>query len=337
MKKLINTEEFSSHLREKGINIDSKKILLTKFVHSEQEKDLTLPPNCGGFGRIHHFRRLNSEIFPMNPLPIDPAQNYLRQEYADEIKVQVFQNAFCSWRCWYCFVDYKLLSANSKYSEFQSVEEQLDLYLKEEIRSPIIDLSGGQPDLVPEWGLWMLDEIHKRGLSKDIYVWSDDNLSNEYLWDYLTDEERDRFAKYENYGRVGCFKGFDPESFSFNTGADPTLWDKQFQIMKRLIDVGFDMYGYVTLTSFNDINLNAKIIYFIDKLQEIDPIFPLRTIPLKIVEFTPTKSRMREDHFRAIDVQEKAIDIWNSEIQKRFTAEQRGKRIHEQILKRNAF
>ena len=129
--KYIDTEKFSDKLREKGIILQEKKILVTKFQNSEQGHDLTLPPNCSGFGRIHHFKRATGKGFPKNSLPIDPACNALGLPDHDIMQVQVFQNAICSWRCWYCFVDFSLLSANPKHSEFKSASDLLDLFERE--------------------------------------------------------------------------------------------------------------------------------------------------------------------------------------------------------------
>ena len=308
----------------------SKRILVTRFEGSDQAKDLTLPPNCQGWGRIHHFHRSQEVDWPSNPLPIDPALNALSLPKVDSVQVQVFQNAICSWRCWYCFVDYDLLSANPKYSEFKTVDELIDLYLSEPSRPAIIDLSGGQPDLVPEWGLWFADKVHERGLERDIYLWSDDNLSNDYLWLYLSNKERERLVSYRNYGRVGCFKGFDAHSFAFNTGAAPELFKAQFYLMSRLTKAGFDVYGYATFTSDQDKNLHAKMNEFVDRLQsEVHPIFPLRTIPLRIWEFTPTIGRMRPEHLHSIEVQKNAVHAWMEELEKRFPLSVRERPIYE--------
>lgn len=46
-----------------------------------------------------------------------------------------------------------------------------------------------------------------RGVT-DVYVWSDDNLSNDYFWRYLGDDDRALLASHPRYGRVACFKGF---------------------------------------------------------------------------------------------------------------------------------
>lgn len=332
--KYIDTEKFSRNLRKKGIDLTSRKILLTNFLGSEQEKDLTLRPNCEGFGRIHHFYRKKNNNWPSNPLPIDPALYALGKPPSDMIKVQVFQNAICSWRCWYCFVDNQLLSANPKFSYFKSADELLDIYMQEKVRPPIIDISGGQPDLVPELGLWFADSIHKRNLSKSIYLWSDDNLSNDYLWRFLSTEEIKRLASYNNYGRVGCFKGFDKRSFSFNTSADPDAFSLQFILMRRLIVSGFDVYGYITLTSDIDKNIEQKIIDFIDRLQhEVHELFPLRTIPLQIFEFSPTRGRMTQTHRRAMEIQKIAVDIWQVELSKRFSHTFRSRPIYGYSLK----
>jgi uncharacterized Fe-S cluster-containing radical SAM superfamily protein len=324
------TARASAHLRDKGIDLVGRRILITQLANSQQSSDITLSHNCQGFGRIHHFRRQTVGDFPANPLPIDPGHYALGLPFVDQVQVQVFQNAVCSWRCWYCFVDYSLLSGNPKRSQFLSADEMLDLYLAATPICPIIDLSGGQPDLVPEWGLWITDALRARGLDKSVYVWSDDNLSNDYLWEYLSPEQVKRLAASPNYGRVGCFKGYDADSFAFNTGASSTLFADQFRIMRRLVDTGFDVYGYVTLTAAKADRVSEKVAAFIDRLQEeVHPLFPLRTVPLAIQAFTPTKARMQSEHYQALEIQQEAITAWNEEIQKRYAPAQRAKRIYE--------
>ena len=330
---IINTERFSASLRQRAVDLTSRTVRITTFEKSEQARDFTLPPNCGGCGRLHHFHRQQGERWPLNPLPIDPALRALDQPTSDTIQVQVFQTAVCSWRCWYCFVDFDLLSANPSHSVMIGVEDLLDRYLKEPIQSPVIDLSGGQPDLVPEWGLWFADLIHRRGLDRDIYLWSDDNLSNDYLWRYLAADEVARLASYRNYGRVGCFKGFDSHSFAFNTLAAPDLFHQQFHLMKRLLDAGFDVYGYVTFTSDDATNVREKMKTFVDRLQEIHPIFPLRTIPLRIVEFTPTSQRMRDETRTAMEVQYEAVAAWQEELAERYSLEVRTRKIYEHRIR----
>jgi len=201
----INTDLISEQYRARAVDVPGRRLLITNLRNSEQESDLSIPVNSNGYGRIHTFRRSTSDGWPANPLPIDPACKALGLQPLDAIAAQVFQNAVCNWRCWYCFVDFKLLSANRKYSEFMSASELVDGYLNQTTPPPMIDLSGGQPDLVPEWVPWMMTELRERGLEETVYLWSDDNLSNDYFWRYLTEADHELIASYKNYGRVCCF------------------------------------------------------------------------------------------------------------------------------------
>jgi len=334
MAAYIDTEERSAHYRTKGLDKEAQKVLITEFASSKQSQDITLSHNCKGVGRIHHFRRAAAAPgFEPNPLPLDPACRALGLPPQAMMQAQVFQNAVCSWRCWYCFVDYSLLDGNPKRSTFLSADDLLDLFLAEPIQCPIIDLSGGQPDLVPEWVLWMMDALKRRGLEHQVYLWSDDNLSNEYLWECLTADELQRLVNYPTYGRVGCFKGFDAESFAFNTRAEPSLFDKQFKVMRRLVETGIDMYGYITLTANNEERIPQKVSDFVNRLQEeVHPLFPLRTVPLPILEFTPTAIRMGDEHHRSLLIQQEVVAAWDAELVRRFPTETRQKRIYEHDL-----
>jgi uncharacterized Fe-S cluster-containing radical SAM superfamily protein len=332
----IDTDRFSLALRSRGIDLAEAKVLVTSFAGSEQESDLSKPPNCKGVGRLHRFFRSQGAGWPENPIPIDPASRWLGDPYPDSVDAQVFQNAICNWRCWYCYVDYSLLSADPKHSRWMTTSQLIDLYQTEEPRLHIVDLSGGQPDLVPEWVLWFADGLSDRGLAPTTYLWSDDNLSNDYLWRYLDVSAVSRLAAYKNYGRVGCFKGFDERSFGFNTGAAPELFDRQFELMKRIVDFGFDVYGYATFTGIDKEGTEQGVKDFIDKLQErIHPNFPLRTVPLRILEFTPMRHRA-VSVTKVFEVQEIAVNTWMHELRKRYSSTTLKLRIFEHSLDNRA-
>ena len=318
----INTDEVSESLRSRSINLDEQKLLITNYAGTQQEKDLTVPPNCNGYGRIRHFYRETSEGWPSNPLPIDPAAKALGVQSKDLLKAQVFQNASCNWRCWYCYVPFNLLSANQKHSEWLSCEDLVDLYLAEIERPVVIDLSGGQPDLVPEWIPWMMRVLKERGLDEQVYLWSDDNLSNDYFWKYVTAEDRQMVANYQHYGKVCCFKGFDRQSFAFNTKAAPDLFDRQIELFKRNVDLGINVYGYATFTS-PEKPKQETMSEFMDTLQEIGSEIPLRVIPLEIQEFSPSNQRSLEQvHQDAMRYQHLAISFWTNEMRRRFAPSQ---------------
>jgi hypothetical protein len=196
----------------------------------------------------------------------------------------------------------------------------------------MIDLTGGQPDLVPEWVPWMMAELKERGLEHQVYLWSDDNLSNDYFWQFLSDADIELIAAYPSYGRVCCFKGFNSESFAFNTRAEPDLFSRQFQLIKRLLELGIDLYAYATFTTPVDSEIAADMARFIDRLQEIDYNLPLRTVPLEIQIFTPVKGRLNDGIQSALKNQYLAIEAWKTELENRYSSIERSQSITDVTL-----
>lgn len=325
----INTEVLAERYRVATIDVTNRRLLVTNFRGTEQEKDLTEPANCDGFGRIRHFRRKTSPGWPLNPLPIDPARAALRLGPRDEIRAQVFQNAACNWRCWYCFVPFNLLSADPAHSTWLSPSELFQLFLKEDDRPLVLDLSGGQPELVPEWTYWMIEEIERNSLRGQVYLWSDDNLSCDYFWRYLNPAQQEAVAKYPFYGRVACFKGFDDESFAFNTRAEKSWFDRQFDLMQRLVQSGMDVFAYATFTAPSSSGIADAMPRFVDRLQAIHENLPLRTIPLEIQKFTPILTRLNGSLLTTFDHQWRAVEAWQRELDRRFPASMRNLPITE--------
>ncbi|MDQ3694454.1 MAG: hypothetical protein M3464_12620 [Chloroflexota bacterium] len=329
---LINTEKVSKRYRESAIDLAGRRLLITNYRGTDQEADLSDPPNCRGFGRIRHFRRTTTPGWPPNPLPLDPACRALGLSATDFLRAQVFQNAVCNWRCWYCYVPYNLLAGSRKYAEWLSPADLVELYLDQPDPPLVLDLTGGQPDLTPEWIPWMMTELRSRGLDRTVYLWSDDNLSNDYFWRFLSDADRELVASFPNYGRVCCFKGFDADSFSFNSRAAPELFERQFELMRRLWSLGIDLYAYATFTTARSKGVEKGIKRFVDRLQEIDPNLPLRTVPLEIQLFTPVYPRMTDGYEKFLQNQWIAIEAWQSELENRYSAVQRRSNIASTAL-----
>lgn len=319
----VDAERLAEVLRERSIRLDTQEILISRIEGSDQEGDLSEPPNCGGYGRLRHFDMGARSSWPANQLPIVPAAHRLGVG-ADAVSVaQVFQNASCNWRCWYCYVPFNLLAANPNHSRWLTPLALVDLYMDETFHARIIDCSGGQPDLVPEWIPWMMEALRLRGLQDSVYLWSDDNLSNDYFWRYLTRSQMETVVGYANYGRVGCFKGYNERSFNFNTKADGNLFFQQFALFKRLLMLGIDMYAYATFTAADADHLEADMVDFVDRLQDIHINLPLRVVPLRIEAFGVVRSRVGATQEIAMEVQEEAILCWNDVVTSRFTQAER--------------
>ena len=87
------------------------------------------------------------------------------------------------------------------------------------------------------------------------------------------------------------------------------------------------MYAYATFTTPNAVAVSDEMARFVDRLQRLDERMPLRTVPLRIIEFTPVTPRMGEIHRASLDNQERAIEAWNRELADRFSAEDLAKNI----------
>ena len=55
MSALIDTDTLSGQYRARAVDLHNKRLLITNFRGTDQEPDLSEPPNCDGFGRVRHF------------------------------------------------------------------------------------------------------------------------------------------------------------------------------------------------------------------------------------------------------------------------------------------
>lgn len=324
-KQLIDSDKLIPLMRSRIVNTAQRKVLIANIVGSLEEKDDYTKINCGGLGRVRLFTQYKLHGGCFDSLDEMRTQRMLLSDYPSnsEVKTQVFQLSGCTWRCWYCFVDEKLLSGNSNAGTWVSSDELLDNYLATPDRADIIDLSGGQPDLAPEWIVWMMEAINKKNLSGRIFLRSEDNLSNDLMWQVLTPAQLDLISNFPNYSRIGCFKGFDYESFSFNTRAHPQLFDRQFDIARKIINSGIDFFAHITLTGASLVGVESKIHTLFDRLQDIHPLLPLRVVPLTIKEFSAWHAREFSGREEWSRVQAVALEAWANEMFMRFTASQR--------------
>ncbi len=308
-------------MRRRLIRPESREILIARLDNSVESDDDYTDVNCGGFGRIRKFHKFSVHLrAKKGVIPAKP--HYRGLPHVLPYRTQVFQVNGCNWNCWYCFVDDELLVGDAQRGAFLTAERMIDLYLAEDDPPMVLDLSGGQPDLVPEWCLWVMRALDERGLRDTVHVWIDDNLSGRFVRQLLSTEDITYMAQYPHHSRVGCFKGFDEDSFVFNTKAPRSGFGRQFEVMQDFIDDGFDMYAYATFTSLNTSNVGAGMRDFVDRLQAIDPLLPLRTIPLAIKPYSVTRSREVADLEGVLDRQEHAAAAWEEQLLARFTPDQ---------------
>lgn len=315
MGGLIPTERMVGAMRQRVLRERSGEFLVSRLEGSAQEADLSVPTNAGGLGRRRHFRSSVAKGWPDNFLPIVPASRWLGIPPPSVMHAEVFQLAACPWRCWYCFVPFPLLAGDERKGRWANAAELVDLYAAVEERPPILDLSGGSPDLAPEWVAWTMDAVEARGIKKTTYLWSDDNLSSDILLRPDGAALLRRMERYgAGYGKVCCLKGFDAESFSFNTQAEPDGFERQLRILAGYSCTDLDLYLYVTLTSPETPEDEGRVRELVMRLANIRPDLPRRTIPLLVTEFSAMRSRIDKTRRAAMENQWRLVKVWSDAV-----------------------
>lgn len=318
MGAFLDSNLLGLQLRERCLDVDHRAVRLARLSSGAQAQDQYHETNCGGFGRVRRFEKF--KLFLGSGKSGQSRCLYRGLPTQLPFYAQSFQIAACDLRCWYCFVDDARLSASASVSQLISASEIFQLFMCEDERPPVLDLSGGQPDLVPEWTLWMMEEAENAGMRGELYVWMDDNLANDFFWRFLSDREVEYVCSFPLASRVGCFKGYSELSFAFNTRCHPSAFQAQFDNFRRFLDCGADMYAYATFTSLPATDLPGDMARFLDRLQEVHPLLPIRTLPLKVYPFTAASARMQERHQIALRYQHEAFDAWLRELSTRFSA-----------------
>lgn len=329
MNNVIDVDKFGAALRKILINSEKKSVLISRLDQSDQAADIH-NINSDGFGRLWHKSIAPEKDWGEIVLPHYPASWKLGISLEEASLIQVYQLAGCNYRCWFCYVDYSLLKADLKKGSYFSANELVSKYEITNPKAKVIRLSGGQPDLVPEWCLWMMKALEYRDLHNSTYLWLDDNLSSYYAWEYLTETDSKYMLNYKNFGRVGCLKGIDPEAFTYNTKAPKDHFWRQLDVLGKLVKSGFDIYVYLVMTVENTLNLDDRLNELLDNLQEINVNLPLRVSPLKIKPFSPTIERMNDIQEASLEKSQFVVlEKWKGLIQQRFSASELEQKCYE--------
>ena len=321
MKIESENKSTSSQLRLRSAIFDPKyrTVKVVNFARTRQATDSYHKTSShGDIFRDRCFKTFNMHAQPPHLPYSSPRYNCLlmkgaRSEHGPWTTTAV-QLLGCEWRCWYCYVDPINLAKSSPHAVELSFAEILNMI--SQIQPNILDISGGQPDLIPEW----LHACHTRVTSPQftgkVNIRSEDNLNNDFLWRFLDKRDVERLAASATYTRIGCFKGFDDASVRNVVGKFGSC-ARQLQIAEGLIKSGFEPYYYATFSPESSENLHSRLEQFLNSLRAIEDWLPLRVVPLRLRE--PSYVGVgRSFSERRLQLNTIANDIWFNLISEKF-------------------
>ena len=113
----------------------------------------------------------------------------------------------------------------------------------------------------------------------------------------------DVLAGAGNYGKACCLKGFDGESFSYNTNAGPDGFERQLNVLAAYASSGIDIHVYLPLVGPPTRPARTQVDEMLERLAAIRPDLPSRVVPLYISEFGTNAGRIDAGRRRALERQ----------------------------------
>lgn len=322
-----NPIEAAKWLRPKMIDLENKKVLLANFSGTDQSRDFAKRHLIGDWARKKIYLKPREKNLPdMWKEPAGIASRKLNVPPDECNAAFTIQVNGCNLACWFCYVDDENKNACGAKGVWVSAEEILTAFLVEshkfqrhpnpDERVNIIRISGGEVLIVPEIILWLIEAIEKCGLENHLYLWAETNLTTLNIFlEKLSREDIRKITSFRNFGIVGCYKGIDPESYHQNTGANPDTWMNQFLSHRLLVDMGFDVYSYLSPTIFlasddNEKDLEGRLKNFLMILQHVvDPAAAGRLYPLEIKSYSPTEHRLTPKRQKALELHQKVREL----------------------------
>lgn len=228
----------------------------------------------------------------------------------------IVQSGICNFRCQYCYVDYQFLGKVMIQVSAEEIVEQF-LQQREIAKSKgndfnVLRISGGEPMLVPDLTLACLRMISKLGLSKEVFIKTETNLSPlvKVNGKSLATEWADfkELATYKNFIVHPTLHGLSAEGLRNNANVSLNMFDIICEGLQAFVEYGIDFYP-----SFgaNTVTLDETINFFAIA-KKIHKNLPLRIAvrPFKF-DYAAITKRNKEDAFAQISKQNEIIHTWD--------------------------
>ena len=201
-------------------------------------------------------------------------------------------SAACTLSCWHCYVAEE--SKNPEWGlrenliEYVTTDQIIDAFFEQrdtdekrgKLPANVLRITGGEPFLMPDLILQILEKLSERGKTEEIFIWTETNLtpflrkkgSDQPLLEKERWVDLDELAKFKNLAIHPCLHGICPSNFHWITGHDPYYFNGLLDGLKILIEHGLDIYP----TFGSNVAPSEMVPYIFKRLMEIDEKLPLR-------------------------------------------------------------
>jgi uncharacterized Fe-S cluster-containing radical SAM superfamily protein len=189
--------------------------------------------------------------------------------------------------------------------------------------SNILRITGGEPFLVPELFMEILEELKKRNLNKSIFLWTETNLLPFIIPKdgkaIVTEEHLLRLSEHKNFCIYPCFHGLNEDNFREVTGQTIGTFEYLTDALKRLVDAHIDIYP----TFGSNITSPSNVEPFYERISRINELMPLRFCLIEYdLDYKPIRWRREKvpgfakEHERVYD-RFQVIEKWDGLLRKR--------------------
>lgn len=284
--------------------------LFANLLNTKEAIDSYHQINHEGFGRIRNFKYFSFHI----KTDILDRRRFLRLneagKWCNQFQSQVFQIGVCPLRCRYCFVDKENLDGTNPYSKFLKPIEVLQMFLESWPNVRNLDLSGGSPDLCPEFLFELLTEIERANLKGKMTIWVESNLDINY-YSKLSRNKLEYIVTFPNFHLLCSLKGWDSSSVAYNT-RNTTSFDLQLEGLHFFHQQNFPFSVYLVFIG-HKIADNQEVAALYSQLKRISCELPERCIPLYIKKFH-AQGKSGSEFTNTYDEQKRAANWWDAQI-----------------------
>ena len=234
---------------------------------------------------------------------------------------------YCPNRCWHCYLPKELFTMSTDARDrwkYCSGEEIVRSFLdqrqadhRNDKKSNVLRITGGEPFLLPELIYECLKVLKKEGLEEEVFLWTETNLlpfvgrSGQAFMDRTHEKEiLTELASFGNLAVHPCFHGLDANEFDDITGTkfSVTLED-QLAGVKRLTDAKISVYPTFGSNVCNPSNVQRLF----DGLKAVAPDLPLKTALVRYdTDYEPIRERMKRCRpYPHLYFHYSALRIWN--------------------------